>query len=544
MLMLDIAVVNTAIPHIGADLHSGLGALKWIVDAYTLALATTVLTVGSLADRFGRRAVFVAGLVVFTTASVAAGLAGSIAALDVARAVQGLGASALFASSLALLAQAFPGARERAGALAAYGATIGASFAIGPLVGGALTSALSWRWIFLVNLPVGLGTLALTLARVAESRDPAARRVDRLGQLILTPALFLLVLGLLRSSEDGWGSARTLAELGAAALLLSAFLLVERRVREPMLPLTLFRVPAFTAAQVSAFAISASFFAVYLYATIYLQDVLGLSAIGAGLAYLPGTVTMFCVSGATAQLGERVPARAMVVAGLALVGVGMLAMLVCGAHSSWISILPGLLLASVGTGLFNPAVSSMALASAPAQMSGLAAGVNDTARQAGIAVGIAGLGALIPIHALHLHSAAYVHGMHHALLVCGAVAVARRGRGVGADPGARGRCAGRRSRRSRRGVVPLSTDPSMSERKVPSCSNQPPACSPHWPSSLPRSRSVVAAAHRTRRVHRRHIRPRPGLVAGAGNLGPGRVDCRFLQRPAVGAGSVRVPLER
>jgi MFS family permease len=132
---------------------------------------------------------------------------------------------------------------------------------------------------------------------------------------------------------------------------------------------------------------------------------------------------MFCVSGATAQLGERVPARAMVVAGLALVGVGMFAMLVCGAHSSWISILPGLLLASIGTGLFNPAVSSMALASAPAQMSGLAAGVNDTARQAGIAVGIAGLGALIPIHALHLHSASYVHGMHHALLVCGAVAV-------------------------------------------------------------------------------------------------------------------------
>jgi EmrB/QacA subfamily drug resistance transporter len=422
MLMLDIAVVNTAIPHIGADLHAGLGALKWIVDAYTLALATTVLTVGSLADRFGRRAVFVTGLVVFTAASLAAGLAGSIAALDVARAVQGLGASALFASSLALLARAFPGARERAGALAAYGATIGASFAVGPLVGGALTSALSWRWIFLINLPIGLGTLALTLARVAESRDPAARRVDRLGQLIITPALFLLVLGLLRSGEDGWGSARTVVELGAAAALLFVFVLVERRVREPMLPLSLFRVRAFTAAQVSAFAISASFFAVYLYATIYLQDVLGLSAIGAGLAYLPGTVTMFCVSGATAQLGERVPARAMVAGGLALVGVGMLAMLVCGAHSSWISILPGLLLASIGTGLFNPAVSGMALTSAPAQMSGLAAGVNDTARQAGIAVGIAGLGALIPIHALHLHSEAYVRGMHHALLVCGAVA--------------------------------------------------------------------------------------------------------------------------
>ena len=422
MLMLDIAVVNTAIPHIGADLHAGLGALKWIVDAYALALATTVLTIGSLADRFGRRAVFVVGLVVFTAASLAAGLAGSIAALDVARAVQGLGASALFASSLALLARAFPGARERAGAMAAYGATIGASFAIGPLVGGALTSALSWRWIFLINLPIGVVTLGLTLTRVAESRDPAARRVDRLGQLILTPGLFLLVLGLLRAGENGWGSARTLAELGAAAMLLSGFLLVERRVREPMLPLSLFRVGAFTAAQVAAFAISASFFAGYLYLTIYLQDVLGLSAIGAGLAYLPGTVTMFCVSGATAQLGERVPARAMVAGGLALVSAGMIAILAGGAHSSWVAILPGLLLAAIGTGLFNPAMSGMALTSAPAEMSGLAAGVNDTARQAGIAVGIAGLGALIPIHTVHLHSAAYVRGMHHALLVCGAVA--------------------------------------------------------------------------------------------------------------------------
>jgi EmrB/QacA subfamily drug resistance transporter len=422
MLMLDVAVVNTAIPHIGADLHAGLGALEWIVDAYALSLATTVLTVGSLADRFGRRAVFVAGLVVFTAASLAAGLAGSIAALDAARAVQGLGASALFASSLALLARAFSGPRERAGAMAAYGATIGGSFAIGPLVGGALTSALSWRWIFLVNLPVGLGTLALTLARVHESRDPAARRVDRLGQLILTAALFLLVLGLLRADDDGWGSARTLAEMAGAAILLVAFALVERHGREPMLPLSLFRVGAFTAAQLSAFAISASFFAVYLYVTIYLQDVLGLSAVGAGLAYLPGTMTMFVVSGATAQLGERVPARAMVAGGLALVALGMLAMLLAGAHSSWVEILPGSLLASIGTGLFNPAMSGMALSSAPPQMGGLAAGVNDTARQAGIAVGIAGLGALIPIGALHLHSVAYVRGLHHALLVCGAVA--------------------------------------------------------------------------------------------------------------------------
>jgi EmrB/QacA subfamily drug resistance transporter len=423
MLMLDIAVVNTAMAHIGADLHTGLDSLKWVVDAYTVALATTVLTVGSLADRFGRRNVFAAGLVVFTVASLACALADSIAMLDAARVVQGIGASGLFASSLALLANAYPEARERAGAMAAYGATIGASFAVGPLVGGALTSGLNWRWIFLINLPVGIGALAVTLRRVAESKDPAARRVDVPGQVALTGGLFLLVLALLRANDAGWGAASTIAELGGAGVLLAAFVAIERRVREPMLPLGLFRIPAFAGAQITAFAISASFFAVYLYATLYLQNVLGLSAIEAGLAYLPGTVIMFFVAGASAQLVERVGPRILIAGGLAMIATGMGLMTFITATSNWTVILPGFLLASVGTGLFNPAMSGIALSSAPIEMSGLAAGVNDTARQGGIAVGVAALGALIP-SGVHLHDAAYVNGMHTALVVCAAVCVA------------------------------------------------------------------------------------------------------------------------
>lgn len=424
MLMLDVAVVNTALPHMGADLHAGLGALKWVIDAYALALATTVLTVGSLADRFGRRAVFALGLVVFTGASLGCAVAQSVAVLDAARVIQGLGAAALFASSLALIAHAFPDARERAGAMAMYGATIGASFAIGPLVGGALTTGLSWRWIFLVNLPIGVAALAVTLRDVAESRDPAARRVDLPGQATLTAGLFLLVLALLRGNDDHWSSARTIGEFAGAAALLCTFLLVERRSREPMLPLSLFRIRAFTGAQVSAFAISVTFFAGYLYATLYLQDVLGLSAIDAGLAYLPMTVTMFVVSGATGQLGERIPPRAMIGGGLALVAAGMALMTIVDAHSSWLAIQPGELAAGVGTGLFNPAMSSVALGSAPARMSGLAAGVNDTARQTGVAVGIAALGALIPVHAIHLHSTTYVHDLRVAFLTAAAVAAA------------------------------------------------------------------------------------------------------------------------
>src|SRR3954471_17538204 len=301
MLMLDIAVVNTALPDIQRDLHTGLSGIQWVVDAYTLALATVVLTAGSLADRLGRRRMFLGGLGLFTLASLAAGLAGSIAFLDAARAVQGLGAAVMFAVSLALLAHAFPGARERAGALAAYGATIGGTFAIGPLVGGALTSGLDWQWIFLINLPIGAAAIWITRTYVSESRDPRAPRVDWLGQATLAGGLFLLVLGLLRGNDDGWGSTAIVAELVGAAVLLVSFVAIESRVKQPMLALKLFRNPSFTGAQIAAAAISATFFAVFLYTTLYLQQVLGLSPIEAGLAYLPATVVIFFVSGATAN---------------------------------------------------------------------------------------------------------------------------------------------------------------------------------------------------------------------------------------------------
>jgi EmrB/QacA subfamily drug resistance transporter len=425
MLMLDIAVVNTALSKIADDLHTGLSGLQWVVDAYTLALAATVLTMGALADRFGRRRLFSAGLTLFTTASLLCALAGDIAFLNTARAVQGIGAAIMFAVSLALLANAFPDARERAGALAAYGATIGASFAVGPLVGGALTSGLGWRWVFLINLPLGLACLAITRTRVTESRDPHARRVDVGGLLTLTGGLFLLVLALLRGNEAGWGSATIVAELAGAAVLLGAFVAIEARVAEPMLPLKLFRNGPFTGAQVAAFSISASFFAVFLYLTLYLQQVLGLSAIEAGLVYLPGTVVMFFVSGATSALGDRVSSRAMISGGLVLVGVGLGLMTLAEAGSSWTIALPGSIIAMIGTGLFNPSVSAVALGSVPERQSGLAAGVNDTFRQAGIAVGVAALGALIPTGAALGGGSPteYVSGLHDALWAGAALCV-------------------------------------------------------------------------------------------------------------------------
>jgi EmrB/QacA subfamily drug resistance transporter len=426
MLMLDIAVVNTALSRIAEDLNTGLSGLQWVVDAYTLALASVVLTAGALADRLGRRRMFVGGLGVFTVASLGCALAQDIVFLNTMRANQGLGAAVMFAVSLALLAQAFPDMKERAGALAAYGATIGGAFAVGPLVGGALTSGLDWQWIFLINIPVGVAAIAVTRKYVVESRDPNARGIDWGGQTLLTGGLFLLVLALLRGNEDGWTSALILSELGGAAALLAAFVRHELKTREPMLPLGLFKNGAFTGAQVAAFAISASFFAIFLYITLYLQQVLGLSAIEAGLVYLPGTVIMFVVSGATAALGEKVSPRMMIGVGLTLVAAGMAQMmLTVDVDSSWSAALPGSIVAMIGTGLFNPAVTTVALGSVPIEQSGLAAGVNDTFRQAGIALGVAALGAMVPAeHAFGGDPAKYVDGFQDALLVSAALCLA------------------------------------------------------------------------------------------------------------------------
>ena len=419
MLMLDIAVVNTALPNIASSLDAGISGLQWMVDAYTLALAAVVLTSGSIADRFGRRLVFATGLVLFTASSLVCGAAQSIEMLDAARAVQGLGGAILFATSLALLADAFPEWKERSQALAIYGATIGASFAVGPAVGGAITSYLGWRWVFYVNVPVGIAVLAATYRWVRESRDPNARRVDWGGQAALIGGLFLLVLALLRGNQDGWGSTAIVAELAGAALMLAAFLGIESRVKQPMLPLGLFRIKEFSGAQVAAFSISASFFAIFLYTTLYLQQILGLSPLKAGLVYLPATVLVFIVSGASASLLEKVSAGAMIAVGLALVAVGLALGLLAEATSSWAMLVPMLVVAGIGTGLFNPAVSAVALNSAPAEQSGLAAGVNDTFRQAGIAVGVALFGALIPGSAALGQGSAesFVGGLHNALIV-------------------------------------------------------------------------------------------------------------------------------
>ncbi|MFJ7723307.1 MFS transporter, partial [Rhodococcus erythropolis] len=236
MLMLDIAVVNTALPSIASDLDTGVSALQWVIDAYTLALATVVLSAGSWADRRGRRHVFIIGILWFTTASLFCALAPNIWVLDLARAAQGIGGAVLFACSLALLADVFEKGPQRATALAAYGATIGGAFAVGPLVGGLLTELLDWRAIFLINVPIGLITLAMTVRWVPESRDPRPRGADVPGQILVSTGLAALVFGLLRGNEDGWFEPQPMIAAVIAAAAMIGFSLHELRTTEPMLP--------------------------------------------------------------------------------------------------------------------------------------------------------------------------------------------------------------------------------------------------------------------------------------------------------------------
>jgi EmrB/QacA subfamily drug resistance transporter len=394
MLLLDITVVNVALPSIREDLGASFTDLQWVIDAYALTLAALVLTAGSLADRLGRRRLFGAGLAIFSVASLLCALAPDPTFLNLARALQGVGGAAMFAVSLALVAQEFPAGRERGMAMGLYGATIGVAVAIGPLVGGALTDSLGWESIFYLNVPIGLAAIAVTYTKLRESRDPHATRVDWAGVGTFSTALFLLVLALVRGNEEGWGSTPIVSLFVGAAVLFVAFLAVERRVSEPMLPLGLFRRRAFTGVQLAAFAISGSLFAVFLYLTLYLQNHLGLSPFEAGLRYLPITLASFIVAPIAGMLLSRVQARLMLSLGLAGVGLGLVLMGGIDTGSEWTTLLGGFLVAGAATGLLNPVIADVAVSVVPKEQSGMAAGINDTFRQVGVAVGIAVWGAI------------------------------------------------------------------------------------------------------------------------------------------------------
>jgi EmrB/QacA subfamily drug resistance transporter len=358
MLLLDITIVNVALPDIERGFHASLSDLQWVIDAYAVTLAAFLLTAGSLADLYGRRRLFAVGITIFTLGSLACGLSTSSPFLVVARGAQGVGGAIMFATSLALLAQAFQG-RDRGVAFGAFGAITGVAIAVGPVLGGALTSSAGWRWIFYVNVPIGVCALLATLLRVDESRNPSATRPDWIGFVTFSVGLAALVFGLIRSGSHGWGSAIVAGSLAAAAILLVAFLVAEWLQPEPMLDLRLLRVPTFNGALVAAWAISASIFSVLTFLVLYLQNILGLSAVDTGIRFLPLTGAIFLTAGIAGRLTTRVPRRLLIGPGFVLVGGGMLLMRGLAPASGWTHLLPGMILARVGAGLVNvPLVST------------------------------------------------------------------------------------------------------------------------------------------------------------------------------------------
>jgi EmrB/QacA subfamily drug resistance transporter len=401
MLLLDITVVNVALPVIRQDLNASFSDLQWVVDAYALTLAALLLVSGSFADLIGRRRVFILGLILFSAASFACGLAQSPLWLIISRAVQGIGGAMLFATSLALIAQAFTG-RERATAFGIWGATIGAAVAIGPLVGGALTDSLGWQWIFFVNVPIGIAAVFITLAQVDESQDPHPSGIDWAGAVTFTAGLFMLVLALIRGNEEGWSSTLILALFAGTIVALAAFVAVELRNENPMFDLRLFRNRTFGGASVVAFVLSASMFSLFLYLTLYIESILGYKPLDAGLRFLPLTVVSFFAAPLSGRLSSKgVPVRVLLSGGLVLVGIGLVLMHGVKADSNWTTLLAGFCVAGAGVGAVNPALATTAIGVVDPRRSGMASGINNTFRQVGIATGIAALGAIFQSHITH-----------------------------------------------------------------------------------------------------------------------------------------------
>ncbi len=394
LLLVNVAAPNVALEDIAKDLDASFTDLQWVLSGYSLVLAVFQLTAGSLADLFGRKRLFVGGLCLFTVASGLCALAPSAGALIGLRAVQGLGAAIVFPSSLGLLAQEFDGA-ERRRAIGIWGGVIGLAFAAGPLVGGLLVGAFGWQAIFALGVVLGLPTIVLALLQVRESRDPDPRPVDWPGVGTLSAGLFLVVFAVLRGNALGWTSAPVLGLAAGGLAFLAAFAAVELRVRDPMLDLRLFRNRTFLGATVIVATLAGGSFGSFVYLSLFLLDVTGGTPVEVGLWLAPLAIVAFAVSLAAGRLSARVPLTAALAVGMALCAAGLALMLGIDARSSWLHLLAGLVVVGAGTGLANPLVTFAHLGVLPPAQGGLASGINNTARQLGLAIGIAVLGALL-----------------------------------------------------------------------------------------------------------------------------------------------------
>ncbi|MFF7633241.1 DHA2 family efflux MFS transporter permease subunit [Kitasatospora sp. NPDC008050] len=416
MAALDNLVVTTALTSIRRDLGGGMSDLEWTVNAYTLSFAVLLLLGAALGDRFGRRRVFIAGLGVFTFASLAAALAPNISALIAARAVQGVGAAMLTPVSLTLLTAAVPAAR-RGLAFGAWGAVNGIAVAMGPLIGGTVVEHLSWQWIFALNVPLGLLLLPLARLRLTESVGPD-NRLDIPGTALASVALFGIVYAVIRGNDDGWTSGPVLAGLIVGGALLIAFLLWERRSPAPAVPLRLFRSRAFSAVNAASTLMSLGMFGAIFLLSQFLQAAQGFSPMQAGVRMLPWTGMPMLVAPLAGMLADRIGGRNIIAVGLGLqaAGLGWFAS-VATAHVSYAAQVPALVLSGAGMALFFAPVATLLMSSVREQEQGVASGVNNALREVGGALGVAVLTAVFTAHGDYTSPERFVDGLVPALWV-------------------------------------------------------------------------------------------------------------------------------
>jgi EmrB/QacA subfamily drug resistance transporter len=395
MVLLDASIVTVALPTIQRELHTQLSGLQWVVDAYTLPFAVLLLTAGTLGDRFGRKRVFLFGLVIFTLGSGMCGLASSLPWLIVGRAFQGVGSAALTPGSLSLLAAAFTVPRERTQALGIWSGVSGVALAAGPLVGGFLIQVSGWQAIFFVNVPIGVIALLLGVLVLAESRNPTATRIDIPGQLLAIGGLSVLVFALIEGQADGWGSPLILSLLGAAIALIALFLIVEARSADPVLPLGLFKSTVFSTANVAALVVGFALLGTVFFTSQFFQGVQGLTALQSGTRTLPTTIGIFIMAPLAGRITARFGPRLPIAVGALLAGVALLLLTRLEPSTAYSDLWWNYALFGVGIGLTLSPITAAVFASVPPQRAGLASGVVTTSRQIGSVLGIAVLGALV-----------------------------------------------------------------------------------------------------------------------------------------------------
>jgi EmrB/QacA subfamily drug resistance transporter len=391
MVVLDVAIVNVALPSIQKGLDFSQGNLQWILSAYTLVFGGFLLLGGRTADLYGRRRVFMIGMLIFTVASLLCGLAQSEGWLISARAVQGLGAAIIAPAALSIVMTTFEEGAERNKALGVWGAIGGAGAAVGVLAGGILTSWLGWEWIFFINVPVGAAVLLLSRSLLRESTaDLDHRQLDVAGAVTITSGLSILVYAVVTAHQHGWGSATTIGLLVVSALLHAAFIAIERRSSAPLLPLSIFRLRTLTGANITGFLLGASIFAMFFFLSLYMQQILGWSALKTGVSYLAIALTTIPAAGVAQALVTRIGVRTVLAVGMACNTVALLWFTQVSVGGSYVTdLLPGFLIGAVGLGFSFVPISIAALAGVQAQEAGLASGLINTSQQIGGAVGVA-----------------------------------------------------------------------------------------------------------------------------------------------------------